>query len=193
MEVECSSETLVSTYKSTWRYNPDNQHWHLHGRENLKCHTFYLFYSFQWEWELVQGWRKFPVEFQRAFTLFDSQLSAVCPQREHFRVARCSQNLFDMLLPRQSTGKVKPKYLTQLTNENDFEVIASVVRRICASNSDNCVNTWPVTQCMWTDRREEAFNCHWIQPLKTGGNWNLFSHRFNRPYVFFTTSHSSGG
>jgi hypothetical protein len=28
MEAVCSSETLISTYKSTWRYNPDDQHGH---------------------------------------------------------------------------------------------------------------------------------------------------------------------
>jgi hypothetical protein len=39
MEVVCSSETLVSTFKSTWRYNQEDQHRHLHCRENLKSHT----------------------------------------------------------------------------------------------------------------------------------------------------------
>jgi hypothetical protein len=34
----CSSDTLVSTCKSTRRYNPENQHRHLHRWENLECH-----------------------------------------------------------------------------------------------------------------------------------------------------------
>jgi hypothetical protein len=34
VEEACSSETVVSSYKFTWRYNPGDQH--LHGRENLK-------------------------------------------------------------------------------------------------------------------------------------------------------------
>jgi hypothetical protein len=37
METVCFSETLVSTYKSTRRHNPE-QHRHLHHRENLKSH-----------------------------------------------------------------------------------------------------------------------------------------------------------
>jgi hypothetical protein len=36
MKAACSSETLVSTYKPTWHYNPEDQHQHLHCRENLK-------------------------------------------------------------------------------------------------------------------------------------------------------------
>jgi hypothetical protein len=28
VEAVCSSETLVSTYKSTWHYNPEDQQWH---------------------------------------------------------------------------------------------------------------------------------------------------------------------
>jgi hypothetical protein len=34
-EVVCSSETLISTYKSTRRYNPEDQHRHLHRREDI--------------------------------------------------------------------------------------------------------------------------------------------------------------
>jgi hypothetical protein len=42
METVCSSETLVSTYESTWRHNPEEQHQHLHRRENLKIsHSHY--------------------------------------------------------------------------------------------------------------------------------------------------------
>jgi hypothetical protein len=37
METVCFSETL-STYESTLRHNPDEQHRHLHRRENLKSH-----------------------------------------------------------------------------------------------------------------------------------------------------------
>jgi hypothetical protein len=32
----CSSETMVSTYKSKWHYNPEDQYGHLHCHENLK-------------------------------------------------------------------------------------------------------------------------------------------------------------
>jgi hypothetical protein len=35
METLCSSETLVSTYKSTRRQNPEDQQHHRHRRENL--------------------------------------------------------------------------------------------------------------------------------------------------------------
>jgi hypothetical protein len=38
METLCFSEMLVSTYKSTRRHNPEDQHRHLHRRENLKFH-----------------------------------------------------------------------------------------------------------------------------------------------------------
>jgi hypothetical protein len=40
-----SSETLVSTYKPTCYYNPEDQHRHLHRRENFIYHlvTSYLF------------------------------------------------------------------------------------------------------------------------------------------------------
>jgi hypothetical protein len=29
-------ETLVNSYQSTWRYNPEDSHLHTHRRENLK-------------------------------------------------------------------------------------------------------------------------------------------------------------
>jgi hypothetical protein len=35
----CSSEMLVSTYKSTRRNTPEDQHRRLQIRENLKCHN----------------------------------------------------------------------------------------------------------------------------------------------------------
>lgn len=38
-------ETLVSTYKSTRRYNPEDQRRHLHCRENLKFCTETLRYE----------------------------------------------------------------------------------------------------------------------------------------------------
>jgi hypothetical protein len=38
LETVCFSETLVSTYKSTWRYYPEDQHQYIDGRENLKSH-----------------------------------------------------------------------------------------------------------------------------------------------------------
>jgi hypothetical protein len=38
VETVCSPETLVSTYKFTWRYYPEDQHRRLHRRENLKSH-----------------------------------------------------------------------------------------------------------------------------------------------------------
>jgi hypothetical protein len=41
MEVVCSSETLVSTYKSTRRYNPEDQSRYLR-RENLKSEEYML-------------------------------------------------------------------------------------------------------------------------------------------------------
>jgi hypothetical protein len=39
METVSFSETLVSTYFSTWRHNPEEQHRHLHRREIVKSHT----------------------------------------------------------------------------------------------------------------------------------------------------------
>jgi hypothetical protein len=38
MEAVCSSETLVSTYKSTWRYSPEDHHDNFHCRKNIKSH-----------------------------------------------------------------------------------------------------------------------------------------------------------
>jgi hypothetical protein len=38
LHLEGFSETLVSTYKSTRRYNPEDEYLHLHRRENLKSH-----------------------------------------------------------------------------------------------------------------------------------------------------------
>jgi hypothetical protein len=42
METVCLSETLVSTYKSTRLYYPEDQHRHLHRRENRKSHRKFL-------------------------------------------------------------------------------------------------------------------------------------------------------
>jgi hypothetical protein len=36
LEVLCSSEMLVPTYKSTRRCNPEDQHGHIHRPEDLK-------------------------------------------------------------------------------------------------------------------------------------------------------------
>jgi hypothetical protein len=33
-------ETLVTTYKTTLRYNPEDQHRYLHRRENLRCQNW---------------------------------------------------------------------------------------------------------------------------------------------------------
>jgi hypothetical protein len=41
METVCFSETLVSTYKFTPCYNPQDQHRHFHRRENLKSHDYF--------------------------------------------------------------------------------------------------------------------------------------------------------
>jgi hypothetical protein len=38
METVCFSETVISTYESTWRQNPEQQHRHPHRRENLISH-----------------------------------------------------------------------------------------------------------------------------------------------------------
>jgi hypothetical protein len=38
MEAESPSETLVNSYQSTRRYNPEDGHLHSHRRENLKPH-----------------------------------------------------------------------------------------------------------------------------------------------------------
>jgi hypothetical protein len=43
MEAVCSSETLVSTYKSTRYYNPEDQQRHTHCRENRKSHSCITF------------------------------------------------------------------------------------------------------------------------------------------------------
>jgi hypothetical protein len=49
---------LVSTYKSTRHYNPEEQHWHLHHRENLKSHAMKgLWKTTKW---LGQGSQFFP-------------------------------------------------------------------------------------------------------------------------------------
>jgi hypothetical protein len=39
MEAHCASETLVSTYKSTRRYNTEDKHRKLYRRENLESQT----------------------------------------------------------------------------------------------------------------------------------------------------------
>jgi hypothetical protein len=39
MKAVCSSEMLVSTYKSTRRLNPEYQHRHLNSRENPESHV----------------------------------------------------------------------------------------------------------------------------------------------------------
>jgi hypothetical protein len=38
METVFFPETLVSTYKSTWRHNPEDEHRRLYRRENLRSH-----------------------------------------------------------------------------------------------------------------------------------------------------------
>jgi hypothetical protein len=40
MEAVYSSETVVTTYKSTRRYNPEDQHQHLHRRKKMICTNF---------------------------------------------------------------------------------------------------------------------------------------------------------
>jgi hypothetical protein len=40
MEAVYFSKTLVSTWKSKLRYNPEEQHRHFHRRENLKSDKF---------------------------------------------------------------------------------------------------------------------------------------------------------
>jgi hypothetical protein len=42
MKAVCSSETLVTIYKSTWHHNPEDHHLHLHHHENLKFHKMFL-------------------------------------------------------------------------------------------------------------------------------------------------------
>jgi hypothetical protein len=44
METACFFATMVCTYKSTWRYNPEDQHRHIHRRENLKSHIIILIF-----------------------------------------------------------------------------------------------------------------------------------------------------
>jgi hypothetical protein len=39
MEAVQSSETLVNSYQSARRYNPEDGHLHSHSRENLKSYT----------------------------------------------------------------------------------------------------------------------------------------------------------
>jgi hypothetical protein len=39
IEAVCSSETSVSTYKSTRRFDPEDKHRHLHHRKNLRSHA----------------------------------------------------------------------------------------------------------------------------------------------------------
>jgi hypothetical protein len=49
MEAVYSSETLVCSFKSLLRYNPYNQHRHLHRRENLKFDTAdWKFIEYMW-------------------------------------------------------------------------------------------------------------------------------------------------
>jgi hypothetical protein len=38
------------SYKSTWRYNPEDQHWHLHCCKNLKSHIWNDL-MIKWEWK----------------------------------------------------------------------------------------------------------------------------------------------
>jgi hypothetical protein len=47
METVCFSETSVSTYKTARRHNPEEQHRHLHRRENLKSHILGLQFPFR--------------------------------------------------------------------------------------------------------------------------------------------------
>jgi hypothetical protein len=38
MEAAQTSEMLVNSYQSTWRYNPEDSHLHRHCHENLKSY-----------------------------------------------------------------------------------------------------------------------------------------------------------
>jgi hypothetical protein len=40
MEAARTSETLVNFYQTTWCYNPEDSHLHIHRRENLKSYNF---------------------------------------------------------------------------------------------------------------------------------------------------------
>jgi hypothetical protein len=47
METACFVETLVTTYESIRRHNPQDQHGYLHRCENLKSHR--ILYYFRWQ------------------------------------------------------------------------------------------------------------------------------------------------
>jgi hypothetical protein len=49
METACFSETSVSTYESTWYHNPEEEHQHLHRRENLKSRNITVIFK-PWRW-----------------------------------------------------------------------------------------------------------------------------------------------
>jgi hypothetical protein len=62
MEAVCSAETSVSTYKSTRRYNPEDQHRH---RYDLKIteNEYYNFHSFGTEnADLEEHWHEVCIE-----------------------------------------------------------------------------------------------------------------------------------
>lgn len=46
VEAVCSSEMLLSTQKSSRRYNPEDEPQHLHRRENLTSHKNRLLYVY---------------------------------------------------------------------------------------------------------------------------------------------------
>lgn len=64
MEV-CSSEVLVSAYKSTWHQNPEDQHWHVHSHENLK-----LCVLCSWNMHCSTSWMSVPLECIHLFTKY---------------------------------------------------------------------------------------------------------------------------
>jgi hypothetical protein len=42
LEAACFFETPITIYKSTRRYNPEDQHRHLYRRDNLRSHLGYV-------------------------------------------------------------------------------------------------------------------------------------------------------
>lgn len=46
----CTSETFVSTFKSTRRYYPEDKNLHLHRSDNLKCHMLMLNSYYERNW-----------------------------------------------------------------------------------------------------------------------------------------------
>jgi hypothetical protein len=165
METVRSSETLVTTCKSIRRYNPEDQHRHLHRRENLKSYDCFP--------PLVQL-----QETKKSHKPHSGEIPVIVtnnrPPFFHSLLSLCLLSLHTSLEP--STGQFKKKVTlshvyNKVNREPKITRCASMVRKglkvlICYLKNTQCGN--PVSHgtrqshSLFLSRLSPAWPCLWL-------------------------------